>query len=131
MSTLDSFGCVQAKPSSDYAAAVVGAVIGENASVSSVDAARTSFPDEVVRLTASGCACASPCFISRIRCITGTSVTLTVYDNPAASTGTTLYSGTLSAGQEASIPAPISAINGVRAVFATGSFDFYIGQEGA
>ena len=91
--------------------------------------ADTDFPAERVAMTASGCACASPCQIERIRCVTGTSVALTVYDNPAASSGTQLYSGTLSAGQEAAISTPIRAINGPRAVFASGSFDIYVSQE--
>ena len=91
--------------------------------------ADTEFPAERVAMAASGCVCASPCQIERIRCVTGTSVALTVYDNPAASSGTTLYSGTLSAGQEAAITTPIRAINGVRAVFASGSFDVYVSQE--
>lgn len=91
--------------------------------------ADTEFPAERVAMTATGCVCASPCQIERIRCVTGTSVALTVYDNPAASSGTTLYSGTLSAGQEAAITTPIRAINGVRAVFASGSFDVYASQE--
>lgn len=89
----------------------------------------TEFPAERVSLSASGCACASPCQIERIRCVTGTSVALVVYDNPAVSSGTQLYSGTLSAGQEAEITIPIRAINGARAVFASGSFDLYISQE--
>lgn len=91
--------------------------------------ADTEFPAERVAMTASGCVCASPCQIERIRCVTGAAVALTVYDNPAASSGTTLYSGTLSAGQEAAITTPIKAINGVRAVFASGTFDVYVSQE--
>ena len=82
-----------------------------------------------VLLSSSGAVCGSPCFINRIRCVSGTSVTLTVYDNAAASSGTGLYTGTLSSGQEASIAAPLQAINGVRAVFASGSFEFEIQQE--
>lgn len=112
------------------AAAVVGASGGQNSVVTFADALKTNFPDEVVRLTGNGSPCASAgCYISRIRCITGTSVALTVYDNAAASSGTTLYSGTLSEGEEAAITSPIYAINGLRAVFASGSFDFYVGQE--
>lgn len=91
--------------------------------------AATEFPAERVSLTATGAVCASPCHVERIRCVTGTSVSLVVYDNPAASSGTQLYSGTLSAGDEAAIAAPIRAINGVRAVFASGSFDIYVSQE--
>lgn len=88
----------------------------------------TLFPSERVAMTATGSPCASPCQIERIRCVTGTSVALVVYDNPAVSSGTQLYSGTLSAGEEAAISTPIRAINGLRAVFASGSFDFYISQ---
>jgi len=120
----------------DYAAAVVGAgAVGviSNGSEFSLDSVfprtDTEFPAERVSLSASGCACASPCQIERIRCVTGTSVALVVYDNPAVSSGTQLYSGTLSAGQEAEITIPIRAINGARAVFASGSFDLYISQE--
>lgn len=91
--------------------------------------ATTEFPAERVLMAATGCVCASPCQIERIRCVTGAAVTLTVYDNPAASSGTQLYSGSLSAGQEAAIPTPIRAINGLRAVFASGSFEFSIAQE--
>ena len=88
----------------------------------------TLFPSERVAMTATGSPCASPCQFERIRCVTGTSVALVVYDNPAVSSGTQLYSGTLSAGEEAAISTPIRAINGLRAVFASGSFDFYISQ---
>jgi len=84
-----------------------------------------------VLIAATGSPCGSPCTISRIRGVTGTSVALTVYDNPAASSGTTLYSGTLSAGAEAVIAASIRAINGLRAVFASGSFEFFLQQEAA
>ena len=94
------------------------------------EAVETVLPDEVVRMTATGCVIASPGYISRIRCITGSAVALTVYDNPAASSGTQVYSGTLSAGQEATLSAAqVRLINGARAVFASGSFDFYVGQE--
>lgn len=92
-------------------------------------AAPTEFPAERVTMAATGCVCASPCQIERIRCVSGTTVALTVYDNPAASSGTQLYSGTLSAGQEAPISDPIRAINGLRAVFASGSFDFHVSQK--
>ena len=84
-----------------------------------------------VSLAATGAVCGSPCLINRIRCVTGSAVTLTVYDNAAASSGTVLYTGSLSAGQEANISTPIRAINGVRAVFASGSFEFQIQQEAA
>jgi len=86
------------------------------------------FPDWVL-ISSTGAVCGSPCVIHRIRCVSGTSVVLTVYDNAAASAGTVLYTGTLSAGQEAAIFAPVRAINGVRAVFASGSFEFYVSQE--
>ena len=89
----------------------------------------TAFPDEVVRMSASGGVCGVPCYVSRIRCVTGTAVALTVYEG-AASTATTLLTATMSAGDEATIPGGrLRAINGVRAVFASGSFDFYIGTE--
>lgn len=90
--------------------------------------ADTQFPAERVSMSAAGGVCGAPCQIERIRCVTGTSVALTVYEG-AASTATTLLTATLSAGEEASIATPIRAINGVRAVFASGSFDFYISQE--
>jgi hypothetical protein len=90
----------------------------------------TVMPDEVVRLAATGGVCGAPCYVSRIRCVTGTAVALTVYEG-AASTATTLLTATLSAGEEATIPGGrLRAINGVRAVFASGSFDFSIGTEG-
>lgn len=91
--------------------------------------ARTEFPPERVVLAATGCVCGVPCALVRIRCITGAAVALVVYDNPAASAGTQLYSGSLSTGQEANISAPIRAINGIRAAFASGSFEFYVSQE--
>lgn len=107
-----------------------GAFLGSGrTAVVAATSALTEFPAERVSLTATGSVCASPCQIERIRCVTGTSVALTVYDNAAASAGTQLYSGTLSAGQEAAITTPIRAINGIRAVFASGAFDFYISQE--
>lgn len=113
----------------DQAGTVSDATSG-GAAIATADQVATQMPDEVVLLSASGCACASPCYLSKIRCVTGTTVALTVYDNPAASAGTQLYSGTLSAGQEAVLSAAkVRAINGVRGVFASGTFEFSIGQE--
>ena len=91
--------------------------------------AETVFPDELVSLSSTGSVCGAPCYISRIRCTSGTSVALTLWEG-AAGAATTLFTATLSAGQEATIPNnKIRAINGVRAVFASGTFDFYIGKE--
>ena len=106
---------------------------GGNSYALAQDATATVMPDEIVRLTASGCANASPCYISRIRCVSGTSIALTVYDNTAASSGTQLYSGTLSAGQDAALSAAkVRAINGVRLAWTgTATFDVSTGQEAA
>lgn len=112
-------------------AAVADQATGGGGQIAVEDATPTEFPAEKVLIAATGSPCGSPCTISRIRCVTGTSVALTVYDNPAASSGTTLYSGTLSAGAEAVIAASIRAINGLRAVFASGSFEFFLQQEAA
>ncbi len=63
----------------------------------------------------------------------GTTISLVVYDNPAASSGTQLYSGTLSAGEEAALSAEkVRAINGVRLAFTgTATFDTYVNTEAA
>jgi hypothetical protein len=117
------------------AAQVAGiqSVYAANAAIAAEAKPATAFPDEAVRLTASGCACAAPCYITRIRCVVGTSIALVVYDNPAASSGTQLYSGTLSAGEEAVLSAAkVRAINGVRLAFTgTATFDTYVNTEAA
>ena len=92
--------------------------------------ADTQFPPEKVQMTATGSPCAAPCLLHRIRCLVGTSIALVVYDNPFGTSGTQLYSGTLSAGQEADIPAPVRAINGPRGVFTgTATFEYHVSQE--
>lgn len=92
--------------------------------------ADTLFAVEKVQMTASGSPCAAPCLLHRIRCLVGTSIALVVYDNPFGTSGTELYSGTLSAGQEAVIATPVRAINGPRGVFTgTATFEYHVSQE--
>lgn len=109
------------------------AVPDAGSAIARVDAEATVFPDEAVRLTSSGCACAAPCYVTRIVCVTGSAIALTVYDNPAASSGFQLYSGTLSAGQEAVLSAEkVIAINGVRLAWTgSASFDVFLNTEPA
>lgn len=93
--------------------------------------ADTLFAVEKVQMTASGSPCAAPCLLHRIRCLVGASIALVVYDNPFGTSGTQLYSGTLSAGEEAVISgAPVRAINGPRGVFTgTATFEYHVSQE--
>lgn len=96
----------------------------------SQDRTSTVMPVEKVSLTASGSPCGAPCLLHRIRCLVGTAVSLVVYDNPFGTSGTQLYSGTLSAGEEAVIPTPVRAINGPRGVFTgTATFEYHVSQE--
>lgn len=97
------------------------------------DYTATVMPDEIVRVTSTGNGgSGGPGYVSRIRCITGTSVALTVQDNPGVDVGgTVIYSGTLSAGEEAVLSAAkVPVINGTRLTWAgSASFDVYTGQE--
>ncbi len=103
-----------------------------NAALTRRNKPSTVFADERVLMSATGCVSASPGYISRIYCVTGAAVGLVVYDNPAASSGTQVYSGTLSAGESAVLSSSrLRLINGARAVFASGSFEFQYGQEAA
>lgn len=83
-----------------------------------------------LRITASQIVKGSAGRLDSISCIAGSGITLTVYDNPWAASGTILYSGTLSAGQSATLsPSPLRCIDGFYASFSgTATFDFAIGE---
>ena len=83
-----------------------------------------------LRITASQIVKGSAGRLDSIDCIAGSGITLTVYDNPWVASGTVLYSGTLSAGQSATLsPSPLRCIDGFYASFSgTGTFDFQIGE---
>lgn len=81
-------------------------------------------------ITASQIVKGSAGYMSAIRCIAGTGTTLTVYDNPWTASGTVLYTGTLSAGESASLSSvPLYCIDGLYASFSgTATFEFQIGE---
>jgi hypothetical protein len=59
--------------------------------------------------------------VSLIECLTGTSVTLAIYDNPYAASGAQIYSGTLN--EDDQVVPTFFAINGMYAsITGTGSF---------
>ena len=82
--------------------------------------------DDVVSLASSGTVKAGGGYLRTVRCTSGTSITLTVYDNNAAASGATVYTGTLSAGGAAVVNA--WAIDGLYASFASGAFEFDIAE---
>lgn len=83
-----------------------------------------------LRITASQIVKGSAGRLDSINCIAGSGITMTVYDNPWSASGTVLYSGTLSAGQSATLsPSPLRCIDGFYASFSgTATFDFAIGE---
>ena len=82
------------------------------------------------RVTDSQIVSGSSVFIKSIECISGTSVSLTLYDNQNAAAGVVLYSQTMSAGDKAYLPSAIKALFGVCASF-TGTATFDIGVHNA
>lgn len=83
-----------------------------------------------LRITASQIVKGSPGRLDGINCIAGSGITLTIYDNPWTASGSVLYTGTLSAGQSATLsPSPLRCIDGFYASFSgTATFDFQIGE---
>lgn len=83
-----------------------------------------------LRITASQIVKGSPGRLYSINCIAGSGITLTVYDNPWTASGSVLYTGTLSAGQSATLSSvPLYCIDGFYASFSgTATFEFDIGE---
>lgn len=83
-----------------------------------------------LRITASQIVKGSAGRLDSIDCVAGSGITLTVYDNPWTASGSVLYTGTLSAGQSASLSSvPLYCIDGLYASFSgTATFDFQIGE---
>lgn len=83
-----------------------------------------------LRISASQIVKGSAGRLDGITCVAGSNITLTVYDNPWTASGTVLYTGTLSAGQSASLSSvPLYCIDGLYASFSgTATFDFQIGE---
>ncbi|WP_367846472.1 hypothetical protein [Rhodoferax sp. WC2427] len=82
-----------------------------------------------VSITATGRVKGSYGTLVGISCTAGTSIVLTVYDNPYAASGAVLFTGALSSGQSATLATnPTYCQDGIWAAFSgTATFDFVIG----
>lgn len=108
----------------------VTGLVGPDGSV--VNTADTSYtlPPTVLRITAAQIVVGKTCKLTSVKCIVGTAITLTVYDNQTLATGSALFSQAMSAGDEAVIPNGVQAINGIYGSF-TGTATFDIGVQDA
>lgn len=108
----------------------VTGLVGPDGSV--VKTADTSYtlPPTVLRITAAQIVVGKTCKLTSVKCIVGTAITLTVYDNQTLATGSALFSQAMSAGDEAVIPNGVQAINGIYGSF-TGTATFDIGVQDA
>lgn len=89
--------------------------------------------DDTIRITISGNAISLPCTLKRIRCVAGSAIALSVYDDINDNTGYQFptFPQTLSAGQDAVIPdGGIVVMHGVYCKFTgTATFDITVGTE--
>lgn len=83
-------------------------------------------PAAVQAVTATQKVCPKSAGLISVKCVTGTSISLTIYDNNIAASGRVMFSRTMSAGDMASFPSPILAINGIYASYA-GAATFDVG----
>lgn len=83
-------------------------------------------PAAVQPVTAAQRVCPKSAGLVSVKCVTGTSIALTIYDNNIAASGRVMFSRTMSAGDTASFPSPILAINGIYASY-TGTATFDVG----
>lgn len=84
-----------------------------------------SLPPAKQRITATQIVVGKPVGLKSVKCIAGTAIALTIYDNGTTGAGTVLFSQTMSAGDEWSVPTAIQAVNGLQATF-TGAATFDI-----
>lgn len=88
------------------------------------------YPPALVSITASQGVVGKSCGLMSVKCVAGSAIALTVYDNATIAAGTVLFSQTMSAGDAAIFPAPVQAINGVWAAF-TGTATFALEVQDA
>jgi len=84
------------------------------------------FHDDLVIITATSPVKCGGGVLNRVSCVAGSAITLTIKDSPHDSTGRTIYTATLSAGDVA-YPNEV-AINGMYASF-TGTATFELGMS--
>lgn len=85
------------------------------------------YPPTLVEITASQGVVGKSCGLLSVKCVAGSAIALTVYDNATTAAGTVLFSQTMSAGNAAVFPAPVQAINGVWAAFSgTATFEIEV-----
>lgn len=81
-------------------------------------------PPAKVRITATQIVVGKPIGLKSVKCIAGSAIALTIYDNGTTGAGTVLFTQTMSAGDEWSVPTAIQAVNGLQATFTgTATFD--------
>ena len=117
----------QATYATDTSGNVTGLVGPDGAVVKIADTSYT-LPPTVLRITAAQIVVGKTCKLTSVKCIVGTAITLTVYDNQTLATGSVLFSQAMSAGDEAVIPNGVQAINGIYGSF-TGTATFDIGVQ--
>ena len=109
--------------------AVTG-LVGPGGAVVKIADTSYTLPPTVLRITAAQIVVGKTCKLTSVKCIVGTAITLTVYDNQTLATGSALFSQAMSAGDEAVIPNGVQAINGIYGSF-TGTATFDIGVQDA
>jgi hypothetical protein len=109
--------------------AVTG-LVGPGGAVVKIADTSYTLPPTVLRITAAQIVVGKTCKLTAVKCIVGTAITLTVYDNQTLATGAALFSQAMSAGDEAVIPNGVQAINGIYGSF-TGTATFDIGVQDA
>ena len=113
----------------DSTGAVAG-LVGPGGAVVKIADTSYTLPPTVLRITAAQIVVGKTCKLTSVKCIVGTAITLTVYDNQTLATGSALFSQAMSAGDEAVIPNGVQAINGIYGSF-TGTATFDIGVQDA
>lgn len=82
----------------------------------------TVLTDDVFNITATGVVRGSPGKIVKIKCISGTNISITIRDNPHSALGEILFSQTMSTNQY--VDTDIDCVNGAWAVFSgTATFE--------
>ncbi len=117
-----------ARLASDAKGNVTGLVGPAGALTAEIFGGKTyALPASKVRITASQGIVGKSCGLLSVKCIAGTAIALTIYDNATIAAGTTLFVQTTSAGDEAVFPLPVQAINGIWASFSgTATFDIEV-----
>lgn len=111
--------------STDSNGNVVG-LVGPDGSVVKIADTLYILPPTTLRVTAAQTVVGKSCKLTSVKCVAGTTITLTIYDNQTLAAGSVLFSQVMSADDEAVIPNGIQAINGIYCSF-TGTATFNIG----